>query len=124
MACCVWLNRRWQYVEFLHCRVEATGIVLCYLHWLYLLQTCLLCYLILALISIMLQVTNIRDVTDIANLIADMLKITEKDIECDSWTSMTKMRVTINCRTADIHAYMTGIDWLKSLLLTSKSIVY
>ena len=64
------LDRGRQHVQRLHCLVIAVGIILGDLHRLQLLQPCLLGNLVLSLVGIMLQVPHIRDVTDIAYLIA------------------------------------------------------
>ena len=64
------LDARRQHVERLHGSVIAVGVVLCYLHRLELLQACLLLNLVVALVSVVLQVAHIGDVAHIAHLIA------------------------------------------------------
>ena len=50
----------------------AEGVILNHLHRLQLLQSGLLADLVLSFISIMLKVTDIGDITDIAHFIAEM----------------------------------------------------
>ena len=93
-------------------------------HWLQLLKTCFLCYFILALVSIMLKMTHIGDITYIAYLIAEILKITEQHVECYCRTGMTKMCRAIYCRATNIHTHIRRMQRLKELFFASERVVY
>ena len=112
-----------KHVERIHGLVVAVEIILHHLHRFFLLQTCLLGNLVLALIGIVLKVTHIGDVAAVAHLIADVLEIAIENIESDGRTSMTKMSVAIDSRTAHIHAHMIRDNRLERLLCAAQSIV-
>ena len=120
----MWLDRWWKHVEFFHRRVEATGIVLCYLHWFQLFQASLLGYLVLALVCVVLQMAYIGNVSHVAHLVAQMLQVAEENIEGDGWTCVSQMCIAINGRTADIHAYVSRVDWFERFLLSCQRVVY
>ena len=101
----------------------AVGIVLSNLHGFQLLQTGLLGYLVLTLVSIVLQVAYIRDVAYITHLIAQMFQITEHQIEGNSGTGVSQMGITIDGGTTDIHAHIGGVQRLEALFLARQRIV-
>ena len=78
-----------QTVQCSHSIVEAVGVVLGNLHRFQLLQACFLGNLILALVGIVLQMPYVRYIAHVAHLVANVLQVTEKDIESDSRTGMT-----------------------------------
>ena len=92
------------------------------LHRFQLLEACFLCNLILSLVGIMLQVSYVSDVTDIAYLVAEMFQEFEKHIVSHSRTGVPQMGVAVDGRAADIHAYVTGINGNEKLLFTGKGI--
>ncbi len=100
----------------------AVGIGLHHLHRLQLLQPRLLSNLILALVGIVLQVTYIRDVPHIADLVAQILEQLEQHIIRNARTRVPKMGIAINRRAAHIHPHMTGLDGLEKLLLPAHRI--
>ena len=91
-------------------------VVVCYLHRLKLLKASLLCNLILALVSIVLKVTYISNITHIAHLIPLSLKVAEQKVKGNGWASMSQVWIAIDSRSADIHTYAVFVDWLKHLL--------
>ena len=119
MTCGMRLYAWWQHVESIHSLMIAVSIILCYLHRLKLLKACLLLYLVVALISIVLQVTYVGNVSNIAHLISQMLEITEQKVESDGRTSMSKMWIAIYGWTTNIHTYIWCMQWLKTLLATA-----
>ena len=112
-----------QYVERLHRLMVAVGVILCDLHRLQLLQSCLLLDLVIPLVGIVLQVSHIRDVTHIAHLVSQMLQVTEENIKGDGWARMTQMGVAIYGWTAHIHSHIGRMQGFKTLLLSVKGIV-
>ncbi len=100
----VGLDARGKHVERLHGMMVAVGVVLRYLHWLQLLESRLLLNLVIALVGVVLEVSDIGDVTHIAHLVSEMLQIAEEDIERDGGTGVSKMRVAVNRWSADVHS--------------------
>ena len=101
----------------------AVGVVLGDLHRLQLLQSCLLGYLVLTLVGIMLQVTYIRDITHISDLIPQVLQIAEHQVEGNGRTGMPQMGITIDGRSTHIHTHIGGMQRLEALLLSRQRIV-
>ena len=58
----------------------------------------------------MLQVADIRDVPDVADLVAEMFQEAEQDVVRDAGTGVSEMGVAVDSRPADVHADMAGID--------------
>ena len=119
----MWLDRGAQHVQCIHILMVAIGVVLRNLHGLQLFQTSLLGYLVLALVSIMLQMANVCNVTHITHLVAQMLQITEQQIEGNSWTRMTQMGIAIDRRATHIHAHIRGMQWFETLHLARQCII-
>ena len=116
-------NRRTKHVQRIHRCMIAICVVLGNLHRLHLLQTGFLGNLILTLISIVLQMTHIRDVTNIPHFISQVLQIAKHQVESDGWTCMPQMGVAINRRTTDIHAHIRCMQRLETLLLPRQCII-
>ena len=112
-----------QAAKGVHCRVEAVRVVLRYLHRLQLFQPGFLCDFVLALVGIVLQMAHVRDVTHIAHLVADVLEVSEKEIEGDGWPGMSEMRVAINGRAADVHAHAPRVERLEEFLLPAQGVI-
>jgi hypothetical protein len=93
-----------------------------YLHWLKLLKSGFLCNLVLTLISIMLKMSHVCDVADITYLVAKVLEEFHEYIVCHTWPCMTKMRVAIYGRTADIKSHVSLVNRLENLFLSRKRI--
>ena len=119
----VGLDRGRLNAKLAHSIVVALGVVVRNLHRLELLEACLLSNLIFALVGILLEVAHIGDVTHIAHLVAQRLEIAEHKVEGYGGAGMTQVWVAIDGRTADIHAYMLGVDRLKHLLAACERIV-
>ena len=100
------------------------GIILRYLHGFQLLEPCLFGYLVVAIVGIMLEVPHIGNVSHVSNLVAQMLEVSEHDIEGDGRSGMTKMRVAINGWSTNVHAHVWCVQWFKQLLLSCQRIIY
>ena len=100
----------------------AVGIGLYHLHGFQLLQSCLLGNLVLAFIGIVLQMTHIRDIPHIADLVAQILEQFEQNIIRNARARVTQMGIAIDCRAAHIHPYMAGLNGLEKLLLPAHRI--
>ena len=123
MTCGMRLYTWRKHVECLHGIVVAVGVILSYFHWLQLLQSCLLFYLVVTLICIVLQVTYVSNVSNIAHLVSQMLEIAEEYIEGNGWARMTEMWISIHGRTTNIHAHIRCMKWSKSFLRTSEGVI-
>ncbi len=112
-----------QNIQRLHCVMIAVGIILCYLHRLQLLQSCLLLNLVVAFVGIMLKMPHIGDVSHVAHLIAKVLQVTEHEVECYCRTCMSEMRIAIYRRTAYIHTHIGSMERFETLFLPCEGIV-
>ena len=100
----------------------ALCVVLDHLHGLQFLQAGLLCNLVLTFIGIMLQMSYVRDIANIAHLVSKFLQEAEQDVVGNTRASVTKMRVSVNGGTAHVHAHMTFMDGLEEFLGAGKRI--
>ncbi len=123
MAAGVRLDRRRQDIEKLHVVVVAVGIVLRHLHWLQLLEACLLGYLVLTLVGIVLQMAHIGDVTHIAHLVAKVLQITEQEVEGNRRTRVPEVGIAIDGGAAHIHPDTPLVERAEILFLTAECII-
>ena len=112
-----------QHIQSLHGRMETVRVVLCHLHRLQFLQTSLLGNFIFAFVGIVLQMPHIRNITHIAYFIADMLQVTEQQVERNGRTGMSQMGIPIYCRPADIHPVTPRRDGFELFLFTGKRII-
>ena len=110
------LNARRQHAEGFHGGMVAVGVVLGYFHGLELLEAGLLCYFVVTLVGVVLQVAHVGDVAHVAHLVAKMTQITENDVESDGGTGVAQMWVAVYCRSAHIHAHIGCMQRHKSLL--------
>lgn len=92
------------------------------LHRLKLLEPCLLCYLVLALVSVVLQMADVGDIPHIAHLVAEMPQKLLQDIIRNSRTCMPEMGVAIYGRSADIHSDTAFIYRYELFFLSGKGI--
>ena len=123
MPCGMRFDAGRQTSQGIHSLVEAIGIVLGHLHGFQLLQTCLLGYLILTLISIMLQMPHIGDITHIAHLVAYVSQISEEEVEGDGRTRMPQMSIAIDGGTAYIHTHVSWVQGPEEFLLPRECII-
>ena len=110
------------HVEQAHGLMVALRVVLHHLHGLQLLQAGLLGNLVLAFVGIVLQMAHIRDVADIAHLVAQILEQAEQHIVGNPRTGMAQVGVSIHGGTAHIHAYPPLMDGLEQFLVPGKRI--
>jgi hypothetical protein len=94
------------------------------LHRFELFEASLLGNLVLAFVGILFEVTDIGDVADIAHLVAEVLEEFHEYIISHTRTSMSEVRVAINCRAADIKSHVALVDRLEDLFLSRKGIGY
>ena len=86
------------------------------LHRLQLLKPCLLCYLVLTIVGITLQMPHIRNVPHISHLVAQMSEQTYKNIVCYTWPCVSQMGITIYGRSAHVQAHHTRHNWFEEFL--------
>ena len=89
-----------------------------------LLKTCLLCNLVFSFICIMLKMSYIGDVADIAHLVTEVLKKLYEYVISDTWSCMAEVGGAVNCRAADIKSYGSFVDRLEYLFLSRKGVGY
>ena len=106
-----------------HCIVEEDCISLRNLHRLQLLQARLLLYLVISLICIVLQMPNICNVANIPHFITQVPEEPCKHIKCNSRTCVTKVRISIYCRSANIQAYPTLNNGFEELFSAGKRVI-
>ena len=110
------------HVEKAHGLMVAFRIILHHLHGFQLLQAGLLGNLVLPFVGIMLQMAHVRDVADIAHLIAQIFKETEQDVIGDPGPGMAQMSISIHGGSAHVHAGVALVDGLEKLLVVGESI--
>ena len=93
--------------------VVAVEIELHNLHRLKLFETRFLGYLVLPLVGVVLEMSDVGYVTDIAHLIAQMGQVAEEDVEGYGRTRVAQMRIAIDGRATHIHPHSSGIERLE-----------
>ena len=78
-----------------------------------LLDACLLLDLILALIRVTYEVTDVCDVLNIFHIVADIFEISVNDVKADVALRMADMRHSVDSRSADIHSDISRDDALE-----------
>ena len=112
-----------QHVEFLHRVVETIGIVLRHLHRFELFEACLFGNLVFAFVGIMLEVSHVGNVAHVAHLIAQMFQIAEHEVESHGGACVSEVRVAIHRGSANVHAYVPGLQGHEFLLGARERIV-
>ena len=107
-----------QHVERLHIVMVTVGIILNHFHGFQLLETGFLSNLVFTLIGVMLQVADIGYVTHITHLVTKVQEIAVEQVEGNSRTGVPQMGITIDGRTAYIHANMPLVQGAEILFLT------
>ena len=112
-----------KHVEGLHRLVVTVQVELHYFHRLQLFQTGFLGNFVFTFIGIMFQMTYVGNVAYITYFVSYMCKITEQQVECDSRAGVSQMRIAIDRRTTDIHAYVGFMQRDKLFLLSCERVV-
>ena len=97
-----WFYTRRQGIQSAHGIVIGNGVCLHHLHGLERFETGLLCYLVITLVRIMLQVTYISYISDIAHLVAKISEEAHQYVIRHRRPGMSQMRFAIYGRSADI----------------------
>ena len=123
MTGCTGLNARFPGIQKLHIPVIGIGVLLGNLHRLQLFEFCFLLDFILSLIRITLQVTDIRNIPNVANAIAQVCQVSVHSIKSNRRSAVAQVGISIYRRSADIHSHKGRIQRLEIFLLPRKSIV-
>ena len=123
MSRSVRLDRRRQHAQCFHIAVVAVGVVLHHFHRFELLQTRFLGYLVLAFVSVVLEVTYIGDIAHITHFVPEISQVSEQHIERDRGSCVAQMSVTIDGRSAHVEPYVRGVKRLKRLLRARECII-
>ena len=79
--------------------------------------------LVLALVGVVLEVSDVGDVAHVTHLVTQGLEVAEQQVEGDRRACVAQVGVAIDRGAADIHAYMLGVDGLEGLLAARERIV-
>ena len=112
-----------KHIEGFHRLMVAVHVELHHFHRLQLFQAGLFSHFVFAVVGIMFQVADIGYVAYIAYFISYMGKITEQEVECNRRTGMSQMRIAVNRRSTDIHAYVGFMQRNKLFLLSCERVV-
>ena len=112
------------HIHCFHCLVVTDGIFMGYLHRFELFEPCLFLYLVLSLICIVLEMSNISYVPDIAYLVSKMPEELDKNIVCHPRSSVSEVRISIDGRSADIQPHPARTDWNEQFLLPAQCVGY
>ena len=104
-------------VELVHRRMVAVGVVLGHLHGFELFEAGFLCNLVLALVGIVLEVSDVGDVADVAHLVADVHQIAVEHVEGDGRAGVAEVSVAIDGGAADVHADTAFVDGAEKFFL-------
>ena len=119
----MWFDAGRQYVQCVHRLMIPVQIILNHFHRLQLFQACFLSDLVFSTVGIMLQVTNIRNITYITYFISQMFQIPKQDIKRNRRTRMSEMRISIDRWSANIHTDKRFVQRNKLFLSTGQRVV-
>ena len=105
-----------RHVQQAHRLVVAQGIGLHDLHRLQLLQPGLLRDLVLPFVGIVLQVSHVRDVADIAHPVAQVAQELAEHVVGHARPGVAEVGVAVDGRPADVHPHVAGMDGLEEFL--------
>ena len=105
-----------------HGLMVALGVVLDNLHGLQLFQAGFLCYLILAFVGIVLQMSYVRDVAHVAYLVAKVFEQPEQHVVRDAGAGVAQMGVPVHGGAADVHSRPALMYGLEEFLLAGQRI--
>ena len=117
------LDAGMQHVHHPHRFMVSVCIILHHLHRLKLFQAGLFADLVITRVGIAFQMADIRNVPHIPDFIADVLQITEYQVEGDGRPRMPQVRITVNRRSANVHADMRRAERLEKLFLPGEGVV-
>ena len=117
------LDGRGKNTEGLHGLVVPAEVVLHHLHRFELLEARLLGDLVFALVGIVLEVSHVGDIADVAHLVAQMGEVADEDVEGDGGTGMTQMRVAVDGRTAYVQTHIGRVQGLEELLAAAHGVI-
>ncbi len=104
MARCVGFDGGRLHVERFHRPVVAFGVVVGHFHRFELFQTRFLGDFVFALVGVVFQVADVRDVAHVADLVARRFQIAEQQVECHGRAGMAQVGVAVDRGAAHIHA--------------------
>ena len=78
-------------------------------HRLKLFQACFLCDFVFAFVCVVLEVSHVGDVADVAYFISKVLEQFEEYVICYARSGMSEVCVSINGRATDVHADVSGV---------------
>ena len=119
---CRWLDGGGQNVEHPHDIVKVIRIPLHDLHGLDVFQPCFLSNLVFSIIGVPCKVSDIRDVPDIADLIAEVDEVAKHHIERQKGSDVAQVNVGVYRRATDIHAHIGWVDWNEPFLFSAERI--
>ncbi len=108
------LNRRRQGVEGAHDVVEIHGVALHNLHGLQLLKFGAGAYFVFAFVGVVDQVSGIRNVPNVAHLVAQELQVAEDQVEGQEGPNIAQVNVAVDGGSTDIQAYVSFLNRLES----------
>lgn len=102
--------------------MKIQGVLLYDLHRLQLFHPCLLGDLVLTLISVIRQMTRVRDIPNVPDLVSQVIQITIDEVECEKGPAVPKVHIAVYRRPADIHPHEGWVQWLKGFLFARERV--
>ena len=113
-----------KHIERFHRFVVAVKVELYHFHWLELFEASFLCNLVFAVVGIVFQMPHIGDVAHISHFVAQVLQISEENVECYSRAGVSQMGVAIHCWAAHIHAHAPFVQRLEAFFGAGERVIY
>ena len=118
VSCCMRLYIRAKNIHRVHCVKIFLGVELSNLHRLQLFQSCLFLNLIFTTIAIVLQMSDIGNVSYISYFVSQKFKKAVNRIESQSRSCVSQVSLSVNGWSANIHSYKRIIKWLKFFFIS------
>ena len=117
------LDGRRLHVEDAHDIVKVVRVLLDNLHRLEVFESGLLADFVLSVVRVSRQVTDVRDVPNVAYLVAEERKVPVHHIERQECANVPEVHVAVHCWATNVHAHVRRIEWSEQLLFAGQTVL-
>ena len=102
--------------------MKVVGVFLHHFHRLEVFKPGLFANLVFPVVGVASQVSDVGDVSYVADLEAQMLQIPVDNVERQKGAHVAQVHVAVDGRTAHVHAHEGWVEWLKAFFLPGQAV--